>query len=273
MAAPAGADGTGVIVRGDSQGRWQPGDSGVVLQSATTDLANGSLCETQWFDAQNVARKPAGWSDAEAAAAPLVFQTAFKALTDVGDLQAGQSVLITGASGGVGLAAVQLARACGATVVALSRSDGKRHRLLEVGAHHVFSPDDPHLKEHVCDAIRAKGVSLVIENVGGPSLATSVHLLAVHGRVCVVGLLAGTEGTVPIPALLFKRASIHGVLVTEDSPAKASSSWESIVKAMDATQSRPIVDSLFGFDSAELAFEKLRGDVFGKVIVEIRKSD
>ena len=265
----SGRDACGVVVRGDSLGKWQPGDAVVVLQSSTTDLTNGTLCEQQWIGADNLARKPDGWTDAEAAAAPLVFHTAWKALFDLGGLKSGQSVVVTGASGGVGLAAIQLANSVGATVVALSRSDAKRSKLHQVGARHVFVPDDPYLKEKICDAVRAKGVSLVVENVGGPSLATSVHLLGLHGRVSVVGVLGGVDGTIPIPALMFKRASIHGVLVTDDTPQQSQSAWEQIVKLMDGTQSRPIIDRRFPLKEAAAAFEKLRENVFGKVIVEI----
>ena len=265
----SGRDACGVVVRGDSLGKWQPGDAVVVLQSSTTDLTNGTLCEQQWIGADNLARKPDGWTDAEAAAAPLVFHTAWKALFDLGGLKSGQSVVVTGASGGVGLAAIQLANSVGATVVALSRSDAKRSQLHQVGARHVFVPDDPYLKEKICDAVRAKGVSLVVENVGGPSLATSVHLLGLHGRVSVVGVLGGVDGTIPIPALMFKRASIHGVLVTDDTPQQSQSAWEQIVKLMDGTQSRPIIDRRFPLKEAAAAFEKLRENVFGKVIVEI----
>ena len=264
-----GRDACGVVVRGDSLGQWKPGDAVVVLQSSTTDLTNGTLCEQQWIAAENLARKPETWTDAESAAAPLVFHTAWKALFDVGGLKSGQSVVVTGASGGVGLAAVQLASAVGATVVALSRSDTKRSQLHQIGAHHVFAPDDPHLKEKICDAVQSKGVSLVVENVGGPSLATSVHLLGVHGRVSVVGILGGVEGTIPIPALMFKRASIHGVLVTDDTPLQAQSAWQQIVNLMNGAQSRPIIDQRFPLTEAAAAFEKLRGNVFGKVVVEI----
>jgi NADPH:quinone reductase len=264
-----GRDACGVVVQGDRRGKWQPGEAVVVLQSSTTDLTNGTLCEEQWIAAENLAQKPEAWTDAEAAAAPLVYHTAWKALFDTGGLLPGQPVVITGASGGVGLAAVQLANSMGATVVALSRSDTKRSRLLEIGAHHVFAPDDPHLKEKICDAIKAKGVSLVVENVGGPSLATSVHLLGLHGRVSVVGVLGGVEGTIPIPALMFKRASIHGVLVTDDTPQQAQSAWKQIVTSLNRTQSRPIIDQRFPLKEVAAAFEKLSGDVFGKVIVEI----
>lgn len=264
-----GRDASGIVIKGDAKGQWKAGDAVVILQSTTTDLEHGTLCEQQWVAAENLAPKPDGWTDSETAAAPLVFQTAWKALVDVGGLLPNQHVVVTGASGGVGLAAVQLARAYGANVVALSRSSDKKRRLLDAGAHFVFTPDEPHLRQQICDSLHTKGVNLVVENVGGPSLAASVHLLGTYGRVSVVGLLAGVEGTIPIPALLFKRASIHGVLVTDDPPQKAQSSWKQIVEIMTKSGRRPIIDSSFPLEQAPAAFEKLRGNVFGKVIVEI----
>lgn len=264
-----GRDASGVVVRGDSSGRWKAGDRVVALQSTTTDLEHGTLSEQQWIDSANLAPIPDGWNEVEAAAAPLVYQTAWKALVDVGGLQPGQTVVITGASGGVGLAAVQLARAYGATVVALSRSTDKQKRLLQAGAHHVFSPDADHLKEKIFDAIRAKGVQLVVETVGGPQLSSALHWLGVHGRVSVVGVLAGVEASISIPALMFKRASINGVLVTDDEPQKSQTAWARIVEILNAARERPIIDSEFSLDEAPAAFEKLRSNVFGKVVVRI----
>lgn len=267
-----GRDACGIVVHGDSSSRWKAGDEVVVLQSSTSNLQAGTLCQQQWIAAENLARKPIGWSDAEAAAAPLVYLTAWKALFDIGGLRAGQAVVVTGASGGVGLACVQLAHAAGASVVALSRSAEKRLRLQQAGASHVFSPTDPQLKEAIFAAMGSKGVPLVVENVGGPSLATSIHLLGVQGRVAVVGVLAGVESVIPIPSLMFKRASIHGVLVTEDAPEKAQKSWSQLVGLMEKAGVRPAVCHVYPLDSVEAAFEHLRADVFGKVVVEIPQS-
>ncbi|WP_010582241.1 quinone oxidoreductase family protein [Schlesneria paludicola] len=264
-----GRDACGVVLKGDAGGQWKPGDAVIALQSTTTDLEHGTLCEEQWIAAENLARKPTGWSDLEAAAAPLVYQTAWKALVDVGGLQPGQTVVVTGASGGVGLASVQLARAYGATVVALSRSTEKQNRLRTAGAHHVFSPETDHLKDKIFDAVKAKGVDVVVETVGGPILATSLHLLGVHGRISVVGVLAGVESNISIPALMFKRASIHGVLVTDDVPAKSQAAWTQIVELMTTAEIRPIVDAHFPLEKSSDAFEKLRGNVFGKVVVQV----
>lgn len=266
-----GRDGCGNVASDDSTGRWKVGDCVLAIQSSTTDLTNGTLCEEQWISTENLAAIPAGWTDVEAAAAPLVYQTAWKALVDIGGLQPGQTVVITGASGGVGLAAIQLAKAYGATVVALSRSEEKQKRLLEMGASFVFSPEDPKLKENIFDSIKAKGVPLVVENVGGSMLTTAVHLLGVRGRVSVVGVLAGIEGVVPIPALMFKRLSIHGVLVSDDEPAKAQSAWSQIVELLNKSHARPVIDSEFPLEQAAEAFKKLGSNVFGKVVVRIGK--
>lgn len=270
----AGRDAAGIVLQGDATGRWKPGDSVLLLQSSTRDLKHGTLCERQWIAAENLAVPPAGWTFPEAGAASLVYLTAWKALTGHGALlpgqvAPGQVALVTGASGGVGLAAVQLASGLGATVVALSRSESKQQRLLEQGAHFAFAPDDHHLKEKIHEATGKKGVDIVVENVGGPMLTLAVHLLGVHGRVGVVGVLAGIEATIPIPAFMFKRASLHGILVSDYTPAESQAAWLQIVDVLHRTGRKPVIDRVFPFDDVRAAFDHLRSDVFGKVVVEI----
>ncbi len=266
-----GRDGAGVIARGDKAGRWQPGQPVVVLQSSTTDLRNGTLCEQQWVAAENLTALPDGWNFAEAAAAPLVYLTAWKCLNGPSPLKEGQLELVTGASGGVGLAAVHLAAAAGATVVALSRSKSKQQRLLEQGAHFVFAPDEEKLKEKITSATNRKGVDVVVETVGGTQLTEAIHLLGIYGRVSSVGVLAGIEATLPIPALMFKRASIHGILVSDDAPAVAQKAWSEIVGLLKKSGRKPVIDRVFPFTETKAAFDHLRSDVFGKVVVEISK--
>ena len=266
-----GRDGTGIVIHGDAAGRWKAGDEVVLLQSSSRDLSHGLLVEQQWLAAENLARIPAGWSRHQAAAASLVYLTAWKALTGPAPVTNGQVVLVTGASGGVGLAAVQLAAGLGATVVGLSRSESKRERLLAEGAHFAFAPDHPKLKDAIVQAVGKNGVDVVVENVGGDSLTQAVRLLNVHGRISVVGVLAGVEAALPIPSFMFKRASLHGILVSDYSPADAQFAWSLIVKLLDRTSRRPVIDRVFPFSEIEAAFKHLRGDVFGKVVVEVTK--
>lgn len=266
-----GRDAMGVVVQGDAAGRWKPGDEVVALQSETRDLAHGFLCEQQWVATENLAQRPAGWSIHESAAASLVYLTAWKALNGPAVLKSGQLVLVTGGSGGVGLAAVQLAAALGATIIALSRSESKRERLLKEGANFAFAPDDPKLKDAITQATGRKGVDVVVENVGGQSLTQAFKLLDVHGHISQVGVLAGVEAAIPIPSLMFKRASLHGILVSDFSPADAQAAWSLIVKALDKTNRRPVIDRVFPFAETPAAFKHLRSDVFGKVVVEVAK--
>lgn len=266
-----GRDAAGVIVQGDKAGRWQAGQSVVVLQSSTTDLKNGTLCDQQWIAVDNLTPLPDGWSFAEAAAAPLVYLTAWKCLNGPAPLKPEHVVLVTGASGGVGLAAVHLAAAAGATVVGLSRSKSKQQRLIEQGANFVFAPDDQKLKENIVAATGRKGIDIVVETVGGPQLAQAVHFLGIYGRISSVGVLAGIEAAISIPALMFKRASIHGILVSDEDPKSAQKAWSEIVGLLKKSGRKPVVDRMFPFDQTKAAFDHLRGDVFGKVVVEISK--
>ena len=112
-------------------------------------------------------------------------------------------------------------------------------------------------------------MDVVVETVGGPLLTQAFHLLGLYGRVSSLGVLAGVEATVPIPSFMFKRASLHGILVSDDSPAEAQAAWSQIVGVLNRTGRRPVVDRCFPFAETRQAFDHLRGDVFGKIVVEI----
>lgn len=269
-AAPfiCGRDAAGVVLEPDAQGRWRPGTAVVVLQTADRSLRDGTFCEKQRFPAHSLAPLPEGWSFAEGAAAPLAYQTAWRGLVIQGQLRAGQTAVITGASGGVGSAGVLLAAGLGATVVALSRSAEKQKKLRALGAHHVFSPEEKDLKKKIFEAIGKKGVEVVLENVGGPSLATSVHLLGNRGRVEVVGLLAGVEGSIPIPSLMFKQGVVEGVVVSAYTTAECHESWKGILGALAQGGHMPLIDSVHKFDAYPAAFERLKAAPLGKVVLE-----
>ena len=265
-----GRDAAGVVVQSDSNGRWKVGTKVVALQCTKTNLAEGTLSERQRIDADCLAEIPAGWSMEEAAAAPLVYQTAWRGLVVFGNAEPGKTVVITGASGGVGSAAVQLAVGLGAKVVALSRSEEKRKRLVEIGAHHVVDAGDPELKRKVMEAIGKSGANLALDTVGGPYLSTCVHVLGKGGMVAVVGVLGGVEGSIPIPSLMFKESSVKGVVVSYYEPREAQTAWTGIVNTLAKIKQKPIVDSVYPLEKYEEAFGRLRGSPFGKVVVKCK---
>lgn len=262
-----GRDAAGVVVDGGGRPDLPPGTPVLVIQSQLRNLAEGTFCERQRFAASDVQPIPEGWSLHEAAAAPLAYMTAWRALKIHADCGEGSVVLVTGASGGVGVAAVQLALGLGATVVALSRSAEKRAKLAQLGVHHAFEPEDPDLKKRVAEAAGKRGVDVVVETVGGPFLRTAVHVLAVGGMVGVVGVLAGIEGPVPIPSLMFKRARVQGILVSDYPPDQAGKEWAAIVRTLATRNFRPIVDRLYPLDQFRAACDYLKTSPFGKVVL------
>lgn len=264
-----GRDAAGVVLESENE-TFAKGTPVVVLASEATDLVRGTLAERQVFSSDRLATLPEGWSMEEGAAAPLAYLTAWQALMDDGNLQEGQAVAVTGASGGVGSAAVQLAVGRGATVVALSRSAAKQQRLREMGAHHVFDPRDAELKHKVSAALGRAGVDLVIENVGGDSLDMSMHLLDKDGCICVVGLLAGIESKLSLPALIFKRAMVRGCLVHDFTTQHATVAWRGVTETLAESGQRPLIDSRFPMEEFGKAFERLRESPMGKVIVTIK---
>ncbi len=262
-----GRDGVGVVETGGERGLVSPGQRVVLLRSEVGVTRPGTLGQYVAVDEEALAPLPRGWSPAEAAAGPLVLLTAWQALVTEGEVGHGQTVLVTGASGGVGTAAVILAKALGARVVALSRSEEKRERLLELGADFVFDSDDPELVRRVQEALDGGRADVVVENLGGPFLQKAIHLTGFRGRVCVVGLLAGLKSELEIGTFLFKRIHIIGIAMGGQTPAQSREAWWRITELLERADKRPIVDSVFPFEQAPQAFGRLAEGPLGKVVI------
>ena len=157
-----GRDGSGAVEKAAEGSRFKAGDEVLVLRSEIGITRQGTLSECVAAPESVVAHLPKGWSLQEGAAAPLVYLTAWKALVIQGGLRKGQSVLVTGASGGVGIASIQLAQALGAKVIALSRSEEKRSQLKELGADTALDDGAPDLSDKVRAALNGKGPDLII---------------------------------------------------------------------------------------------------------------
>ena len=193
--------------------------------------------------------------------------TAWQALVGVGDVQSGQTVLVTGASGGVGTASLLLAKAMGANVVALSRSAEKRTRLKALGADITLDAHIDGLEQRAKAALDGGRVDIVVENLGGPYLQASINLCRECGSIAQVGLLAGFSAEIMLGILLFKRVRIQGVQVGAYTVQESQDVWREIVSRMDAAGVRPLVDEVFPMDSVQEAFAHLRKGPLGKVLV------
>ncbi|MEN6627240.1 MAG: zinc-binding alcohol dehydrogenase family protein [Candidatus Sumerlaeia bacterium] len=262
-----GRDGSGFIEKAGEGSRFKPGDAVVLLRSEIGVQRDGTLAQYVVVPEVSLAPLPAGWSMQEGAAGPLVLLTAWQALVGEGRLQAGNTVLITGASGGVGTASLMLAKSLGARVVALSRSDHKRARLLELGADFAFDPDDPDLVKGVQSALDGGRCDVVVENLGGPYLQKSIFLTGFKGRICVVGLLAGLKSEIEIGTFIFKRIHIIGIAMGAQTAEESQEAWGRIVSTLAQSGRRPQIDQVFPFDRVQEAFARLGQGAMGKVLV------
>src|ERR1700689_4477403 len=166
-----GRDGVGEVVAvGPGVSNVKAGDTVGILRCDCGVEAWGTLADKVLVDAGSIPRPPAGWDLEQMAGAPLVYLTAWQALTQWSDPPAppaaGSVLLVTGASGGVGTASIQLAKSMNLTVVALSRSAEKGEKLKALGADFVFNPEDTNLRKVVMAAIAPKKVDLAVDNVG-----------------------------------------------------------------------------------------------------------
>jgi NADPH2:quinone reductase len=231
------------------------------------------LAEKVIIPASDVVRIPAGWSLEEIAGASLVFLTAWRALTcwehPPGPPRSGSTLLVTGASGGVGTATVLLGKSMNLTVVGLSRSVDKAAKLKALGADFVFSPEDAKFRKAVLEALAPRRIDLAVDNVGGAVFNDVISLLGQDGRISVVGRSGGVVPEFNTATLLFRQNRIGGVSVGTYAPAEAQETWKQIVVRLNALGKRPVVDQVFPFAEAKAAFARLAQGPMGKVLVRV----
>jgi NADPH2:quinone reductase len=269
-----GRDGVGdVLAVGAGVQTMREGETRGILRGATGVSAWGTLAEKTVVPATDTVPIPEGWSLEQMAGAPLVFLTAWQALTQWSDPPAppavGSVLLVTGASGGVGIASILLGRAMGLTVVGLSRDPKKRAKLKELGADFVFAPDDKSLRDLVNKSIFPKRIDLAVDTVGGSQFNDVVALLGPRGSISVVGRSNGVVPEFNTATLFFKRNRIGGVSVGDYAAAETQEVWKQIVSQLNATHRLPVVDEVFPFEEVIPAFARLAHGPLGKVLVRV----
>ena len=178
---PLGGECAGVVAAvGEGVAGFSAGDAVVATVAGTF----GSYVLA---DVRCVAHKPRGFTDAQIAALPLVAMTARHALQELAKLRAGQTILIHSAAGGVGLAAVQIARRAGAKIFATAGSEAKRDLLFSLGAAHVFPSRSLEFKQEILALTGGKGVDVVLNSLSGPFIAASVDVLSEDGIFLEIG--------------------------------------------------------------------------------------
>jgi NADPH2:quinone reductase len=263
-----GRDGIGkVIAIGTGVSGVKVGDTRAVLRGDTGVNRQGTFAQRVAVAADSLIEVPPGWTAPQTAGASLVYLTAWQAITQWEDLPAKAVVLVTGASGGVGVASVQLAAASGHTVIALSRSSEKQNQLRDIGASEAFDPTRPGWGKEVLSYLKNRRVDLAIDNIGGTLLPQVIDTLGTRGRVSIVGRLAGPVPEFNSASLIFRRLRLGGVAVGSYGPADGQTAWKQIVGVLAKRDDRPLVDHVFPFDQLPAAFERLEKGPMGKVLL------
>jgi NADPH:quinone reductase len=266
-----GRDGMGTVVQvGSGVKDLRAGDQRAILRGDVGGNRPGTFAQRVAVPAQHLVEMPSNWSEQESAGATLVYLTAHQALTMWGPLPASPVVLVTGASGGVGVATVQLAAAMGYTVVGLSRDAEKGRRLQQLGAAMTFDPEEPRWRQAAKAALAPRRVDLAVDNVGGKLLPEVIDTLGDCGRVSIVGRLAGPVPSFNTASLFFRRIRLGGVAVNTYTIAESRAAWQEVLALLARTGSRPLVDSVFPFEQLPKAFERLARGPLGKVLVQVK---
>jgi NADPH2:quinone reductase len=236
----------------------------------------GALAEQWVVKAASVSHLPAALSFSEGACWQTAASTAWHALVERGHLQAGESVLVLGASGGVGMAAVKMAKHIGAMVIGTGSNEEKLQAIDQAGADYLLDPADDQFAAKVKQLTDGKGVDVIYDPVGGDLALTATRAIAWNGRYLIVGFASGTIPAFPANHALIKAYSLIGVRAGE-SPrrdpelARRQSAALSELAAQGAM--RPHISHRFPLTDVAKALAVLeRRDAIGRVIVEIDTS-
>ncbi len=257
-----------VLATGEGVGSCEVGDR---LMAITTFYnGHGGFAE-QTMTVEGMAYPvPDAMPDVEAAAFGIPFHTAWAALVVRGCLQAGETLVVLGAAGGSGSAAVQLGRALGARVIAVAGGPDKLEQCLNYGAEEVIDHRSQDFVEVVNQLTSGRGADLVFDPVGGDMCKLAVDCLASEGRLLLIGFASGASGIPSAHRLLLRNCSVMGVFVGGYSPEQRLAMHTSLLELYTQGRIRPLVDRTIGFTQIPEALAAIEDrSVCGKIIASM----
>lgn len=257
-----GSDAAGVVeVVGNGVTTVKPGDRVYYGGSLTGSYADMTLCEpTQVHPLPTNASYPQG------AAMNVPYATAYHALFNRAHGRAGQSVLVHGASGGVGIAAVQLARAAGMTVIGTASTDKGRRLVAEQGAHHVLDHSSAGYLDEVLKLTGNRGVDVVMEMLANANLQKDLGIIATGGTIVVIGNRGPTE--INARSAMNKDAAILGMALYHASPQQLVGIHQALVEGLRNGTLRPVIALELPLGEASRAHEAvLEPGHHGKIVL------
>jgi NADPH2:quinone reductase len=247
------------------------GVTGFAVGDAVVSGGRGGFAEYAILPAATLRPKPERLSFGEAAGYPVAYLTAYVALKRAADAQPGEWVLVHGAAGGVGLAAVDYAKLMGCKVIAASASDEKLAIIAKEYDVDATVNVTQGFRERVKELTGGKGADVIYDPVGGDVFDESIRCIAFGGRILSIGFTSGRLPTLPVNIALIKGFSVHGVRAGEygrQFPEKGRENNEAIWKLAEDGLVKPRVDAEYPLDGWREAFETLaQRKVVGKTII------
>lgn len=238
-------------------------------------VAGGGQAEEGAVDRGSLLPVPDVFSVEEAGAFPEVYLTAYLNLFMLGGLTSGGTALVHGGSGGIGTAAIQLAKEAGVRIIVTAGSDDRCRRCTKLGAEIAVNYRERDFESVCLDATDKRGVDVVLDCIGGPYLEKNLKVLTTEGHLVVIGLMGGMTGELDLRRLLSMRIRIIGSTMRALSLGRkaeiVSSFLDRFGDALQAGRLRPVIDSVFPMERVADAHRRLgSGEAFGKVVLTIR---
>lgn len=263
----------GLEIAGEVAAIGQGASGFSIGQRVMAGLKGGGLAEYAVVDANAVRPLPDGFSFAQGACWQTGAMTAWHALHDKAALQTGESILVLGASGGVGMAAVMLAKYMGAVVIAAASTAAKRDAVLAAGADHILDPADPDLAKQVKALTGGKGVDTVFDPVGGDLAITATRAIGWGGRYLIIGFASGEIPKFPANHALIKGYSLIGLRAGEASrrdPILAQSTKNALQQLAESGAMQPHISHQFPLEEARSALKVLEERrAIGRVVLKM----
>lgn len=268
---PGGECAGEIIAVGDGVKSLKEGDK--VMGGGSLGIGVGVYADEVTTPAANCRPLPGPFGYSEGAAFMSAYKTAHVALVARGALQPGETLLVHGAAGGVGLAAVELGKFLGARVIATGGSDEKLAVVKQKGADHVINYTKGPFKDKVKALTGGRGADVIYDPVGGDVFDQSVRCIAPFGRLLIIGFTSGRIPTVPVNMPLIKQFSVVGVRAGEYGrmlPEGGRRSSEDLLKWANADRLHPHVHATFPFEGLIDAFDEIASrKVVGRIVLEV----
>jgi NADPH2:quinone reductase len=264
-----GNEASGIVSSiGNKVSRFAVGDNVVV-----TTPAGGAFAEKCAVDESTVAPLPGGLDFEQGAGFTITYGTSYHALKQSANLQAGETILVLGAAGGVGITAVEIAKAMGARVIAAASTDEKLAFASAAGADEVINYSDVSLKDAVKQLTEGAGVDVVYDPVGGDLAQQALRATGWHGRYLVIGFACGDIPQFPANIALLKEASIIGVwwgTWATRNPSKQLRNMQEVSQFISDGVIQPRINEIYALDDYVNAFRAItERRAKGKVILRM----